>query len=300
MPLPGGIMQSYRIQAPAKINLHLDIAETGADGFHPLRSLFLMISLFDDLLIHPLNDNRLELSGFSGLEKKDNILYRCWNRARELGYFHQGLSIEVDKRIPQGAGLGGGSSDCAALLKVMGMIEPKGVTPDRMKTLAEEMGSDVPFFLQEPLAYVEGRGEILFPLKIQPDWDILILKPDFSISTVEAYRQLDASRKSTPWKGYLFDQDQLKLCFSKADGSFPFINSFTPMLLKQYPEYQSFFSYFKINGALYCNISGSGSSLFALFRSGTAPSVLEKWQKEKKESLYFAKALDKNPAAVVI
>ncbi|MDA3852142.1 MAG: 4-(cytidine 5'-diphospho)-2-C-methyl-D-erythritol kinase [Spirochaetaceae bacterium] len=290
------------IKAPAKINLHLDIAPPEKNDFHPLRSVFVMVSLFDEIWAEIKEPDSFEIQGFEDIAPQDNILYRTWRKAVELEYFPYGISIKVFKRIPIGAGLGGGSSDCAALIKLMALLHsgfPQDVITQHK--LAADMGSDVPFFLGNPLAYVQGRGEILRPIK-NPSWGgrFLLIKPDFSISTAHAFKWLDKYRlNKAEYDFALTEEEIIKALNSQAD-IWPFFNSFHDVLIIKYPIIKSKIECLKQLGAKKVIISGSGSSIWAFFSSNCENIAEEYLMQGKKDKLYWVNPLDTTPIAVVI
>lgn len=153
----------------AKVNLTLAVAPRGPDGYHPLRSVFLRIGLTDELVISgaPLaTRDSLSVSGLPGCPVEGNLVLRAFALLREaLGQPMLPLRAQLDKRIPLGAGLGGGSADGAAALELALAAWGAGLAPSRLAELALALGSDVPFFLADaPAALVEGRGEGVTPL----------------------------------------------------------------------------------------------------------------------------------------
>lgn len=201
------------LHAPAKINLHLRVFPRGADGFHPLRSWFRTIELCDALkaTTHDgrpvaaraaLNPNfSLECRGTSVPSDEPNLVTKAWQTmSLVLGDEPQPARIELEKRIPPGAGLGGGSSDAAAaLLAYQWARERLGLgraTGDELESAAEQIGADVPFFLRHQLdgvtdAACTGRGEIVQPFAPGRRHAVLLILPDAHVSTAQVYRRFD-------------------------------------------------------------------------------------------------------------
>lgn len=174
------------LRAPAKINITLEVLARRANGYHGIRSVMVPLELADELTIEPssrfsFSCDRAELDG------EANLAYAA---VRTLGDIPP-VRIELRKRIPVQAGLGGGSSDAAAVLRAA-MAGAFGAVPQQdWLSLARTLGSDVPFFLAETAALVEGTGERITPAGAIPQWHALIVKPPVAISTADAYAQLD-------------------------------------------------------------------------------------------------------------
>lgn len=175
------------IRAPAKVNLTLEVLARRADGYHGIRSVMVPLELSDELTIEP--SNRFSFScDRADLDGKTNLAYAA---VRALGDVSP-VRMELRKRIPMQAGLGGGSSDAAAVLRAA-MGGGFGAVPQHdWLSLARTLGSDVPFFLAETAALVEGTGERITPAGATPQWDTLIVKPPVAISTADAYAQIDS------------------------------------------------------------------------------------------------------------
>jgi 4-diphosphocytidyl-2-C-methyl-D-erythritol kinase len=181
-----GKAENLRILARAKVNLTLEVLGRRSDGFHEIRSLMIPLALADRLTLIPGGRRlRIEVPNDPALESEDNLAFRAASRFRDA-FGLPGLTIRLEKRIPVAAGLGGGSSDAAAVLR--GLSRMRGVDPARLPPLAEALGSDVPFFLKEKPAVVRGRGEQLEPAPPLPPLWLLLVKPEFGISAADAYR----------------------------------------------------------------------------------------------------------------
>mgnify|MGYP002632892462 CR=1 FL=1 len=179
-----------KIPAPAKVNLHLRILGPRPDGFHDLETLMLPLSLGDEIevtrgseggVVVTCDDSAVPLGG-------DNLVTRA---AMEF-FRHTGLSsplrIHITKRIPMGAGLGGGSSDAATTLRVMDDLFATRLGEETLRELAGTLGSDVPFFVAPAPAWCRGRGEIIEPLAVPESLELLLIKPPFGVATPWAYQ----------------------------------------------------------------------------------------------------------------
>jgi len=185
------------IRAPAKINLTLEVLPRRSDGYHGIRSVMVPLELADELTIEP--SNRFSFS--CDREDLDDEANLVLGAVRALGDLPP-VRIELRKRIPVQAGLGGGSSDAAAVFRAA-MAGAFGSVPSHdWLSLARALGSDVPFFLAETAALVEGTGERITPAGSIPQWHVLVIKPPVAISTARAYADLDSrNRPQRPRSG---------------------------------------------------------------------------------------------------
>jgi len=191
-------MPTVTIRAHAKINLDLRLGARRPDGFHPIDTLFVRTDVADQLSASPSPDGSLSLQieGDEGLSAgPDNLVLRAAQALKEKGKSTAGANLRLKKEIPQGAGLGGGSSDAAAALKLLRNLWALTVSDAELSEIGARLGSDVPFFLQSSPARGTGRGEVLesIPLQSLP-WAVLI-HPGFGSSTAEAYRRYAANRR---------------------------------------------------------------------------------------------------------
>lgn len=191
-------MLEFTVDAPAKLNLYLDVLEKRRDGYHNLKTLFEKIDLKDEIFIKEKVggiDVNIEPSGRcpSG---KDNIVHGALERLFEEAGTKVGLDIVIKKRIPVSAGLGGGSSDAASVLKSVNERFELGISGKRLFLIAAAVGKDVPFFMQEgSFALGLGTGEVLKSIETNHRLSHVILKPDISIPTPEMYARLDKHAK---------------------------------------------------------------------------------------------------------
>jgi len=191
-------MPAVTIRAHAKINLDLRLGSRRPDGFHPIDTLFVRTDVADQLSasVSPDGSISLKIEGDEGLSAgPDNLVLRAAQALREKGRCSAGANLSLKKEIPQGAGLGGGSSDAAAALKSLRNLWSLAISDAELLKIGATLGSDVPFFLQSSPARGTGRGEILeaIPLQCLP-WAVLI-HPGFGSPTAEAYRRYAANRR---------------------------------------------------------------------------------------------------------
>ena len=230
--IPNGL----KILSPAKINLFLDVLDKRKDGFHEIESIMQTVSLFDTLYLQQINKgikvatNHPELS--SG---NDNLVYRAADLIKRKCGIKKGIQIALEKRIPIGGGLGGGSSNAAAVLLGLNHLWNLRLSHEELSSLGTNLGSDVPFFIYGKTAIVKGRGEIVFPLKIRSKFHSLLLNPPISIPTKNIYKNI---------KFYLTNR--------KISGILPIING---LLQKQV-------NYKKIQSLLYNRLENTAMKLY--------------------------------------
>ena len=195
--LPDG---GVRLHAPAKINLNLLVGPARADGFHPLDSYVVKVTLYDRIDIHPRRDGRVALTcaGIDCGRVEDNLALRAAERLAQASPAGVGgADIHLVKNIPPGAGLGGGSSDAAAVLGALTGLWELDLTGDDLSGLAAELGSDVPLFLAGPAVRMTGRGEHIAEVKLTPLLAVIYL-PEESCPTADVYRQFDRQSPLEP------------------------------------------------------------------------------------------------------
>jgi len=256
-----------QVLAPAKINLSLKILGRRTDGFHEIETLIVPISLCDEIKI--ANQARgidFQCDEPSVPKGDENLVVRAAKAFFEQTQQKGGVAIELQKKIPHGAGLGGGSSDAAATLLALNQIFEMKLSREELAKLGSTIGSDVPFFLFGSAAMCKGRGEIVAPVKLKEKLSILLLKPDFGVSTSWAYSRWQESRAipsvsyaAQEFAGQTFVNDLERPVFEK----FVFLAELKMWLLKQA----------EIGAAL---MSGSGSTMFAVMRQGADVDVVAK------------------------
>lgn len=179
------------IKAPAKVNLFLEVFGKRYDGYHEIETVMQEIDLVDDIVIEE-KENGVELTCTNPRipTGKDNIVWKAAELIQKETGVNKGAKIRLVKRIPMGAGLGGGSSDAAATLKGLNKLWRVGLNEDELMRLASMLGSDVPFFIKGNTAICRGRGEIVTPVPISTYFSYVLLYPDIEISTASIYQNL--------------------------------------------------------------------------------------------------------------
>jgi 4-diphosphocytidyl-2-C-methyl-D-erythritol kinase len=263
-----------QVIAPAKINLSLRVLGRRSDGFHEIETLIAPISPCDEIKIERRSGKQkiaFRCDDPSVPKGEDNIVVRAANVFFQKTKITSGISIALKKRIPHGAGLGGGSSDAASTLMALNELFETNLPREALAKMAEMIGSDVPFFIFQSAAVCKGRGELVTPTRLREQLSVLLLKPGFGVPTQWAYSRWQHSRE-IPGVSYgaqrfcqqSFVNDLECPVFEK----FVFLAQLKMWLLKQ-PE---------VGAAL---MSGSGSTVFAALRSNADADLLAKRAKSE-------------------
>lgn len=266
-----------RVRAAAKVNLHLRVYGRRQDGYHDILSVFQAISLSDTIVIRSLKESdSIEIEGEFDCPARRTTVYAAAIVYREAAGIRTGLSISVDKRIPAGAGLGGGSSDAAAMLAGLELLLGGGLLPSDLARLGASIGSDVPFFLGSAAAIVSGRGEIVDPIEARDDYSLVLAFPGEAVSTAWAYSALDAARpddsaESDPAR------DRLVEAYRGDIRRWPFANSFEGPIGRARSEIPKAKGLILGSGASFAGMSGSGNTVFGAFEDeGAARAAVER------------------------
>ncbi len=180
------------LKAPAKINWSLYVLNKRDDGYHNIVSLMHCIGLYDTLTFEP--SDTIELVSDMDIPDNQNLVYKAAIKLQSYAGTKMGARIALKKEIPSGAGLGGGSSDAAYTLIGLNKLWGIGLDAGELKDIGSGLGADVPFFFDCPIAFAEGKGEILTPLSISVPYTLLVVKPPISVSTLWAYERIGARR----------------------------------------------------------------------------------------------------------
>ncbi len=252
-------------EACAKINLFLDIESKRGDGFHDILSVMQTVSLCDNIIIERAQ-NGIEVENEIGIEKEKDLVYRAAAAFFAAAEICGGVRISVKKRIPMGAGLAGGSADAAAVLRGLNELYGEPISHERLLELALTLGSDVPFCLVGGTMITRGRGEKMTDMPSMPDCAIVIAIGDDHVSTPAQFAELD--RRFDDFCDYVPKCDNLELisdAFSRGDvdiggelyNIFEITGRFAPIIKE----------IMKKNGACGTLMSGSGSSVFGIFKN---------------------------------
>lgn len=276
------------LNAPAKINWFLIVLGLRDDGFHEIQSLMQKITLYDRLTF--MSADKLSIETGTQIPLEDNLIYKAALLLQKKCEIDAGALIGLDKNIPMGAGLGGGSSDAATALLGLNELWSLGLAMEELLDLAKQLGSDVPFFLHGPISFISGRGERVTPYNALKIMSILLVKPSFDISTAWAYKKLahmrsaeilDAGERALP----LFDNNDLELTkkAGKVNNIEHFIrnieraepgdiidddfNDIECVVIESFPVIAEIKEKLHEQGAAFALMSGSGSTVFGVFDS---------------------------------
>jgi 4-diphosphocytidyl-2-C-methyl-D-erythritol kinase len=260
---------SLVIAAPAKLNLFLRVLAREADGFHGLETLFCRISLADELRVERRDSGiSLEVAGAETGPAEDNLAVRAARLVLEATGGRFGVHLSLQKRIPVQAGLGGGSSDAAAALIGVNQLVGNSVPRHELLQFAARLGSDIPFFLSgASLALAWSHGERMMALPPLPPHPALLVISPTGVSTPEAYRWLDESRLAGVRRGAV----TLELDSFRSWGNIGRLsgNDFESAVFGQRPDLRTAFERLAGTHPLLCRMTGSGSALFAVYRTAS-------------------------------
>lgn len=262
------------VEAQAKINLRLCVLARETSGYHQLESLFARIELADSVRVS--TDTTLRGLNCPGLDlpAEQNLAYRAAMAFTEAAGWPTGFQIDIEKRIPSGGGLGGGSADAGAVLRALNALAPKPLAPSALMTVALRLGADVPFLTMDaPLALGWGRGERLLELRPLPAREVLLALPPFGIETKTAFSWYaeahghDAIEAPAPLS--LDELDRWERITALA------VNDLEDVVVARHPEIGFCLRSFQEAGARIARMSGSGSTTFAVFdrRVATEPRL---------------------------
>ncbi len=269
---------SKKWPAPAKINLMLRITGQREDGYHLLQTVFQLTDLCDWLTFHPVDDGQITLqTPLPGVPEDTDLTVRAANLLRQETGCEQGVCIEIEKNLPMGGGLGGGSSDAATTLVVLNRLWELGLTEERLMQLGLQLGADVPVFVYGRAAWAEGVGEKLEQIDVPEKW-IVLIKPDCHVDTKEIFSVKDLTRdsKSITMADFLTGQHQ---------------NDCTNVVRKLYqPVEKALVDLARFSEA---RLTGTGACVFAQFDSEESAkqaydSLNMQWQ------VYLVKGLNKS------
>jgi 4-diphosphocytidyl-2-C-methyl-D-erythritol kinase len=261
----GEPVRRARVPAYAKLNLGLRILYKRTDGFHELRTVFQTISLADrlDIAWIPRRITRIEIEGTP--EISDNLVGRAAQLVLEALQAHGDVRFNLKKNIPMGAGLGGGSSDAAAVLLALPVLIGKPLPADRLLAIACRLGSDVPFFLHGGTALGLGRGEELYPLPDYPAARGILVTSGIHSSTAEAYNELSTRLTTISLQNKII-RFQQEVWRGGSEGKIAVDdNDFEEVVLARYPELKRITQRLRRSGAEPVAMTGSGSAIFGIF-----------------------------------
>ncbi len=271
-----------QLVAPAKINLNFRILRRRDDGFHEIETLMAPISLGDELTLERDDQLTFTCDDASLPSGDDNLVLRAARSFFAEIDAEPRVRIALRKKIPHGAGLGGGSSDAASTLLGLNELHGDPISLERLTKLAAEIGSDVPFFLARSAAVCRGRGEIVESVPALPAWPLLLLKPEFGVPTPWAYRRWRDSRELP---GIRYAPQSL--------GEFALGNDLERPVFEKYIFLAQMKEWLRaqpeVKAAL---LSGSGSTVFAVLRQQNAADALARRARAELDPLLWSCACE--------
>ncbi len=237
-----------RVPSPAKLNLFLHITGRRPNGYHELQSIFQLIDLCDWLEFEQTDDQQIQIEGLSSVDLEQNLIYRAAQILQPYAKAPSGLIIRLEKNIPMGAGLGGGSSNAATTLIVLNQLWYCGLNSEQLAELGVKLGADVPIFVHGRNAWAEGIGEHLTFIDLDQK-QFIVLKPDCFISTQQLFSQKTLTR----------DTKSSKFCAYQIKPS-DFGNNFEPVARSLYPEVDEAMQYLDQFGV--AKLTGTGACVF--------------------------------------
>lgn len=249
----------------AKINIGLNILSKRPDNYHNIQTIFYPIQLFDVLEIVPSDEFKLTVSGIElDTEWEKNLVFKAYNLMK-LKYNIPAVEIYLEKRIPFGAGLGGGSADAAFTLKALNDLFQLNLTDDILLDLASQLGADCAFFIYNLPSFATGIGNILEKIELDlSDFYLVLAKPDVSVATKNVY-SLILPNSNVPDLRELINKPVF-------EWKYFIFNDFEKVIFPKYPIIKELKEAFYSKGAIYSSMTGSGSAVYALFSKKDKPN----------------------------
>ena len=266
--------------APAKLNLMLRIVGQRADGYHLLQTVFQFIDLYDWIVFHPVDDGRVSLANtIPGVPELDDLTVRAANLLKIEAGCRSGVRIEVEKNLPMGGGLGGGSSDAATTLLVLNKLWGLQLSFEKLMTLGLSLGADVPVFISGYAAWAEGVGEKLEKISPDEQW-VVVIKPECHVNTKEIFsaKNLTRNSKSIKIADFIAGQHQ---------------NDCVEVVCQRYPSVRD--ALVALSEFSEARLTGTGACVFAQFDS--KQEAINAYQSLEKSGfrVYLAKGLNESP-----
>ena len=238
------------LPAPAKLNLFLHITGRRADGYHNLQTLFQFVDYGDTLHFSCRDDGQINLhTELPGVAPEDNLIVKAAKRLQNATGTSLGADITLEKRLPMGGGIGGGSSDAATTLVGLNRLWESNLSDDQLAAIGIALGADVPVFVHGKAAWAEGVGEKLTPVELEEPWYLVVIPP-YSVSTAEIFSDQRLTRDTSPIT---------LAAFREVGGR----NDCLPVVTTRYPEIRN--TLILLNKYCEAKMTGTGSCLFGAF-----------------------------------
>lgn len=259
------MLNTMHVKSPAKINLHLRVLSKKSDGFHALESIFQTVPLYDEIEVTLSENEGVCNVRCDAMELPlENTITKTYKGFCERTGVKAGVDVVLTKKIPSGAGMGGGSSDAATFLLALNRMFDEPLARSQLEEIALSVGSDVPFFLSGGCAVVTGRGEVIRSIAARNDLSFVLVYPEVHSSTAEAYRLVDEFYSQNVVVGDP-DLSDLEPMYNGKVKEWKFFNSFTEPLKNKYPEIKKALASLKDVDAEFVDMTGSGSVVFGVF-----------------------------------
>jgi 4-diphosphocytidyl-2-C-methyl-D-erythritol kinase len=293
-------MQDFQsFLAPAKINLFLHITGQRADGYHLLQTVFRLLDFYDTIQLKPTLDSAIKrVNDISGVPAEQDLCVRAAKLLQQYSQCPLGVEIMVEKRIPMGGGLGGGSSDAATVLMALNRLWQLNLSRAELLSLGLKLGADVPFFIYGTNAWAEGVGEQLQTISLKEAY-YLVLTPNVHVSTAQIFANKQLTKNAIPKTMSDFSRASNSVVPNSANdnSNTEFTNQLEKVVCNDYPAVSACLTWLKHFGD--ARMSGSGASVF--LEVANEKIANEIWQQKPKELLGFsvqgfvAKGLNQHP-----
>jgi len=282
-------MKKTKLKSYGKINLYFELVDKREDGYHDIKSVIQNIDIFDEIEIEEIRSGIIIDSNYKDIPKgKDNTVYKAINSIKKEYSVDKGIKIYLNKRIPHSAGLGGGSSNSAAVIEGLNKMWNLNMNSKEKEEIAEEIGTDVYFFLKGGTVYVGGKGDKTRKIK-DFTWDnILLVKPDINISTAYIYSRIKKNYLSKNYNQEIFNtfnREKEELLVKL------FRNDLERVVEIEYPEVSEIKKEMLTNKAVAAMMSGSGSAVFGFFKNSYDLDECYKTLSKRYHKLYKTKTI---------
>lgn len=278
------MLTSITLSAPAKLNLFLHITGRRSDRYHLLQTVFQLLDFGDELTFTPRQDSEIRLvDALAGVDNEHNLIVRAARLLQSQTSTSKGAEIRLQKRLPMGGGLGGGSSDAASTLLGLNALWGLSLSIEELAQLGLQLGADVPVFVRGHSSWGEGVGETLTPIELPEQW-FVVATPDCSINTAEIFNAEQLTRNTAPITIAAFLQGGSQIAVR---------NDCQPVVLERYPAVKIALDW--LSGYSKASMTGTGASVFAAFQTREeAEAVLA--QKPDNISGFVAQGVNRSPA----
>lgn len=277
-------------KAPAKINLGLDVLGKRADGYHELEMVMSSVDLADRLIMEELEEDKIIIEtnkAFLPIDKRNNV-YQAASIVKKRYGINKGILIRITKNIPVAAGLGGGSTDCAAALRGMDRLWQLDLTMPELIDIGMEVGTDVPYCIYGTTAFISGKGEKVTPLRPMPQCWVVLVKPRLSVSTGKIFQEVDLDQLHHPDIQELSDailaEDYQRMIAAMG-------NSLESITIPKHPVVQQIKERMMKYGADVALMTGSGPTVFALCQKYSRAQRVYNALKGFCEEVYLVRTL---------